>query len=185
MALLQSPPIFSLPCSQAMPAYLPSTDRRVQNRWAWCQVNFCWGRGSFQAWGRGERCDACDSSSTLPSSARKSSWHHPQRNFHLSQVGQKALPLRKDYVRHALLSDQEHILFIFESFVEFNAGGMVERLQDLDLIEQQIGLFDVLLSDFLNGAPLRPVLFLPLVNHSICTFTKFLHEACVTLGLIS
>jgi hypothetical protein len=77
-------------------------------------------------------------------------------------------------------------MLIFESLIEFDAGRMIQNLEDLYLIEQNLWLFDILLGDFLDRPPLTcSQLLLGLVDHSISSLAQLLSERRVTLGLNS
>lgn len=84
-----------------------------------------------------------------------------------------------------VLGDEEDVLVVLEGLVELDAGGVVERLQDFDLIEEEFWLLDVLLGDFLDGPPVGAALLLSLVDHSVCALAEFLRGAAGTLGAMS
>lgn len=74
-----------------------------------------------------------------------------------------------------VLSDEEEVAVVFESFVETNARRMVDAFEDFDLIDEQFGLFDILLCYLFDSSPLPFKSFFPgFVYNSICSLAEFL-----------
>lgn len=62
---------------------------------------------------------------------------------------------------------------------------MVDGLEDADLIQQQIGLFDGLFGDLLDSPPLGSILLLGLVDSPVGALAELLSGRGSTLGLKS
>jgi hypothetical protein len=68
------------------------------------------------------------------------------------------------------------VLLVFKGLVKFYAGRVVNRFQNLDLVEKKLGLFDVFLGYLFDSPPVLPSqLFSRLVNDSKGSFSKFLN----------
>lgn len=74
----------------------------------------------------------------------------------------------------AEISDEEEVAVVFEGFVETNARRMVDAFEDFDLIDEQFGLFDILLCYLFDSSPLPfNSLFPGFVYNSICSLAEF------------
>ena len=88
-------------------------------------------------------------------------------------------------MRGELLSNEEDVVLILIRLVQLDAGGMIDVLEDANLVEEQIWLLDGLLGDLLDGAPLGAVLLLGLVDGAVCALAELLRGGGSTLGLKS
>ena len=74
-----------------------------------------------------------------------------------------------------VLCDEKNVAVVFESLVQFDAGGVVDSFQHLYLVEEEIGILYILLGYFFDRTPLTFASLLSgFINNSVCTFAQFL-----------